>query len=503
MAEHGATEMPVEATERWPWRVIEVAHDGIVTVDAAARVVQLNPAAEQMFGYSRDEVVGRPVADLMFPPDSRAAAREALGLLLAGEDPGLLDRRIELMAMRRDGSTVTVELIVTRSSDDPPLLTAFVCDMDALWREEGRRTRTERLLSRAERVAGMGSWELSLATRRLTFSAGLFRIHGYEPGAFQPSVERVQELVHPDDRPGLGRLVETVLEHPEQIRDDDHECDYRALWPDGSSREVQARGRIEENAEGRPVRFVGTVRDVTAQRSAERELDAVHAVSRSLRAWTSSDPGLVDLLRDLARALHFPIAALWVPDDQGRLHCRAFWSADGVDVGDFEVDTRRTTFAPGQGVLGRVWLEGRAVIVPDVREYATLERRPVAIAAGLRSALVFPASGPAGPVAALSFYSLDPRPPNERLARTLEDVGRTLGRFLEARKAELGPQVLSPRELEVLRLAAEGRTGREIAEELVLSPTTVKTHFGSIYDKLGVSDRASAVAHGFRIGLLR
>jgi DNA-binding CsgD family transcriptional regulator len=194
---------------------------------------------------------------------------------------------------------------------------------------------------------------------------------------------------------------------------------------------------------------------------------------------------------------------MWVLDGEGRLRCRAFWSADEVDGGDFEVDTWRVSFAPGQGVIGRVWLDGRTVIVSDIDEYVTFERRPAAASAGVRSALVVPAFGPSGPVAVFSFYAFDRRPPNERLTRTLDDVGRSLGRFLEARRAELGPQVLSPRELEVLRLAAEGNTGREIAEQLVLSPTTVKTHFGSIFGKLGVSDRASAVAHGFRIGLLR
>jgi DNA-binding CsgD family transcriptional regulator len=245
------------------------------------------------------------------------------------------------------------------------------------------------------------------------------------------------------------------------------------------------------------------VRDLTAQRGAERELDVVHAVSRAMRSWTSSEAGLPALLRELARPLRFPMAALWVPGDDGRLGCRAFWRAEAVDAADFELDTWRATFAPGQGVIGRVWVDGQTVIVSDIPAHVTFERRAVATAAGVRSALVVPAWGATGPVAVLSFYAFDQRPSNNRLARTLDDVGRELGRFLEARRVELGRQVLSPRELEVLRLAAEGNTGREIAGHLMLSPATVKTHFTSIYDKLGVPDRASAVAQGFRIGLLR
>jgi two-component system nitrate/nitrite response regulator NarL len=55
----------------------------------------------------------------------------------------------------------------------------------------------------------------------------------------------------------------------------------------------------------------------------------------------------------------------------------------------------------------------------------------------------------------------------------------------------------------VLNLAAAGNTGPQIADALRLSPATVKTHFENIYEKLGVGDRAAAVAHALRIGLLR
>jgi len=61
---------------------------------------------------------------------------------------------------------------------------------------------------------------------------------------------------------------------------------------------------------------------------------------------------------------------------------------------------------------------------------------------------------------------------------------------------------LSPRELEILQLAASGHNGPVIAEELVISPATVRTHFQHIYDKLSVSDRAGAVAKAMRYGLI-
>jgi DNA-binding CsgD family transcriptional regulator len=61
---------------------------------------------------------------------------------------------------------------------------------------------------------------------------------------------------------------------------------------------------------------------------------------------------------------------------------------------------------------------------------------------------------------------------------------------------------LTPRELEILQLSAEGFSGSSIAGRLVLSPATVKTHFGHIYTKLDVSGRVAAVARGMRMGLI-
>ncbi len=63
--------------------------------------------------------------------------------------------------------------------------------------------------------------------------------------------------------------------------------------------------------------------------------------------------------------------------------------------------------------------------------------------------------------------------------------------------------LLSPREQEVLEFLAEGLSSTQVAERLVVSPTTIKTHLRHLYEKLGVSDRAAAVAEGMRRGLLR
>jgi two-component system nitrate/nitrite response regulator NarL len=74
-------------------------------------------------------------------------------------------------------------------------------------------------------------------------------------------------------------------------------------------------------------------------------------------------------------------------------------------------------------------------------------------------------------------------------------------REIHLRHSDRGP-LLTPREREVLRMIADGHNTAAIASELHLSPTTIKTHLGHAYGKLGVSDRAAAVAAGMRLRLL-
>jgi DNA-binding CsgD family transcriptional regulator len=92
---------------------------------------------------------------------------------------------------------------------------------------------------------------------------------------------------------------------------------------------------------------------------------------------------------------------------------------------------------------------------------------------------------------------------DDSVLRSMMGMGYELGEFLSHRRWELSPGALTPREHEILQIAAaEGLRTREIADRLVLSPATVTTHFNNIYEKFEVSDRASAVAHAFRAGLI-
>jgi DNA-binding NarL/FixJ family response regulator len=106
-------------------------------------------------------------------------------------------------------------------------------------------------------------------------------------------------------------------------------------------------------------------------------------------------------------------------------------------------------------------------------------------------------------------YLLKDAPPEDLLravaatARGEAVLSPAVATQLMGRVRRPGDEPLSPRELEVLELVARGFTNRRVAEQLFISEATVKTHLLHIYDKLGVNDRAAAVAAGFERGVLR
>lgn len=111
--------------------VMESALDAVITMNNEGRIVDFNPAAEQLFGYRRDEVVGKTVAETIIPHRLREAHEKGLrNYLNTGQGP-VLGRRIEMPALRSDGSTFASELAISAASlsDGRILFTAYLRDI--------------------------------------------------------------------------------------------------------------------------------------------------------------------------------------------------------------------------------------------------------------------------------------------------------------------------------------------------------------------------------------
>ncbi len=162
-------EQALEASERRKAAILETALDAIITIDHESKVLEFNPAAEAMFGYTAAEAIGKPLDVLMVPPSPRAKHQRGIKrYLLSGEGP-VLGKRIELMAIRADGTEFPVEIaIVPINVGGPPVFTGHVRDLTERrrWEEELQQVREE-LESKVERRMDAGS-TYGLTFRELT-----------------------------------------------------------------------------------------------------------------------------------------------------------------------------------------------------------------------------------------------------------------------------------------------------------------------------------------------
>jgi PAS domain S-box-containing protein len=137
-------ERALRESERRKAAVIEGALDCIITMDHEGSITEFNPAAEKTFGYARSDVIGKPLAELIIPPALRQAHRAGLERYLATGEAPVIGKRIELTAMRADGTEFPVELVVTsRASQRSPSFTGFLRDLTEQKRVEAALVKSE------------------------------------------------------------------------------------------------------------------------------------------------------------------------------------------------------------------------------------------------------------------------------------------------------------------------------------------------------------------------
>jgi PAS domain S-box-containing protein len=252
------------ASEERHRRIVETAHEGIVVVDPQGRVSFTNRRMDEMLGYTHGEMLRTTLLSHMHTDTSGEAA-----LYLERVRRGTSEA-VDLTLRRKDGAAAWAHL------GSSPLLDKdgrragtllLVLDVTERRRAEEELRRSEAQLREAQEVAHVGSWELDLRTRTVTRSAELCRIFGVDAVEYRTGPTFSDDRIHPADRARFKREMEAAFSHGKP-----YAFDCRIVRPDGEVRHVSARGRVECDADGQPVRLLGTGQDVTDRKLMEARL---------------------------------------------------------------------------------------------------------------------------------------------------------------------------------------------------------------------------------------
>ena len=159
--------------------MFDAALDGIISMDQLGKVIEFNPAAQRMFGYSHNEALGRPLAELIIPRRLREDHRRGIAHYLATGEGPVLNRRLELPAIRADGTEFPVELSITRlSGEGPPVFTSYIRDISEQKQAALAVQESERRFSRfMQHLPGL-AWSKDLSGRYVFANDSALKIFG-------------------------------------------------------------------------------------------------------------------------------------------------------------------------------------------------------------------------------------------------------------------------------------------------------------------------------------
>ncbi len=245
---------------------LESAWDSVVGMDPNGRIIEFNPAAERMFGYTREQVLGTLVSEVLIPARTRRAHEEGLKRYLGNGQSEIMGRRIELEAMRADGTEFPIELAVTEMQlPSGPVFAATIRDiserrqMESALRESEERFRSLVQNSR-DVIAVIDSGGICTYV-----SPGVEDLSGYVPTEIVGASGF--EFIHPEDREKAAlRLVEIVALPSETIT-----TEVRTRIKGGSWIwiELRAANRLEDPAING---IVLNYHDITERKEAESRL---------------------------------------------------------------------------------------------------------------------------------------------------------------------------------------------------------------------------------------
>lgn len=399
--------------------ILDTAPDAFVAVDSAGTITAWNPQATAIFGWSREEALGRPLTETIIPSAQRAVYPHGLHRFLDATEKAA-ERRTEITAMRRNGEEFLVELTLSplRLEDGRVVFHAFLHDITQRKRAQADLAAAKASLERQTEILrsildDMGEGVVVADERGTSIlcNPAAERILGIEAGDGAPDPWTSGDgFFHPDrrtpyatDQLPLPRAIHGVASNEVElfVRNDRN--------PQGTL--ISVSGRPLHDIAGAPKRGLVVFRDITERRRQEErrigDMTALNELGEMLQACQSVDEAYA-LVGQKARVLFAEQSgALFVVDSSQRLaEAKAFWGSE-------------STLPPEKAFLiEECWAlrRGHPHYVPDLADGLACRHVRTGV---VTASLCVPLSAGAEALGVLTI--VDTAPPASRLSDAIED----------------------------------------------------------------------------------
>jgi len=262
-----------ESEQRWQF-ALEGSRDGVWDWDIENNTVFFSERWTAMLGYQSDEIENQvgEWEDRIHPDDIVLWRQEINRHFSAETDYYESEHRLQ----KKDGSYLWVssrgKVLQWLNSGQPKRMLGTNTDISSRKKTEEELRKNQELLKQAQKIAGLGSWELNVLTEQMTCSEETYRIYEIDPLVFDNKYASFVNIIHPDD---VEQVVKTLMSAT--INRETYNIEHRLLMKDGRGKFVSQRGECITDEKGRVINLLGTVQDVTEIKYTENALRSSQA----------------------------------------------------------------------------------------------------------------------------------------------------------------------------------------------------------------------------------
>jgi PAS domain S-box-containing protein len=249
--------------------ILESSLDAIVSMDHQGKVVAWNAAAERLFGYPRREAIGRNMAELIIPERFREAHYKGLARFQATGEGAVINKLIEIPALRADGTEFLSELTISLiSTEGPPMFTGTLRDITERKKaEQAIKESEEHFRAFANNIQNL-AWMATPDGRSFWYNQ---RWYDYTGTNFEEMQGRGWEKTHHPAH--IDRVLDSLKEALD--KGEAWEITFPLRGADGKYRWFLTRAYPVEDAEGKVLRWIGTNTNIDDQKRAEQQLQSI------------------------------------------------------------------------------------------------------------------------------------------------------------------------------------------------------------------------------------
>jgi PAS domain S-box-containing protein len=278
--------------------------------------------------------------------------------------------------------------------------------------------------------------------------------------------------------------------------------DVQIRTADGRRRRVDFSTRLIEVAGEKLV--LSIAHDVTERKRAEEEMRLLQTIAAAVNRAENLTGALEVVVRNVCEAAGWAYGEAWVPRDDGAvLVCTTTATREGSAAKRLTRMAEGWTFAPGQGLPGRVWASKKPVWVPDTARDPNFPRSPLATELGLRAVVGVPVIVSDQVIAVLEFFSAQPHAEDERLVEVVSTVATQIASVIQRRQVEEALQKSEEQLRQSQKMDAIGQLAGGIAHDFNNILTVILAAVTFLLDSFSRSDPRRADAEDIKAGAER